>query len=345
MPKESIFKSSLRAFFISISVLLGFFVVFAIASSALFAPKPISPRPALSEILVYPDEHGKREELGDKAPIILRLNVHGVIGAGNLVAGKFSNLLFDANGELLPEGSVKAVLLDIDSPGGTVDDSFEIYRMVKAFKEELNIPVYAYVHGLCASGGMYIASSADKIYAAPYSVIGSVGVISGTAFNYTGLMKTYGVEAKTLKQGLHKDDLNPFRPWTADEGQERVALLEALYTQFIDTVVAARKKLTAQQLRTELGASVFIAAKAQELGYIDEGDKTYGQTLHDLATAAGITGKYRVIRLKPATNFYENVFGENKAPGGKIDHVIHLGKKVASELQNGALYYYNPDEN
>src|SRR5690606_9333623 len=128
----------------------------------------------------------------------------------------FRAQLMESREGIFEKSPVVALLLHIQSPGGTVIDADGIYRAIKAYKAQHNIPVYAYVDGLCASGGMYIAAAADKIFASDVSLIGSVGVISPPTFNFTKTMEKLGIEALTLSAGIGKDDLNPFRPWKAD---------------------------------------------------------------------------------------------------------------------------------
>ena len=100
-----------------------------------------------------------------------------------------AQLIDTIDGEINKD-QVKGLLLAINSPGGTVDDSDGIYRLVQEYKSRLKIPVYAYVDGMCASGGMYIACAADKVYASDASLVGHVGVILRTIFNSLNSWKT-----------------------------------------------------------------------------------------------------------------------------------------------------------
>src|SRR5690606_22323692 len=115
----------------------------------------------------------------------LQINVHGVIGdAKSGIDTKMAqNILLDSRTGDFKNERGKGILLHMNTPGGTVVDSDNIYRMLKTYKERYKVPVFAFVDGLCASGGMYISCAADKVYAGPASIIGSVGVIIGPFFN------------------------------------------------------------------------------------------------------------------------------------------------------------------
>ena len=92
-------------------------------------------------------------------------------------------------------------------------DADGIYRAIKHYKEQYQVPVIAYVDGLCASGGMYIACAADKIYATDVSLVGSVGVLFPSFMNFSKLLDTVGVQSLTISSCKGKDDMNPLRPW------------------------------------------------------------------------------------------------------------------------------------
>ena len=149
------------------------FIIVAMGVSHMMQPD-IYPR--RGQPVIAPDATGMRNLLPSSAPVILRINVHGIIGEPHLNQDEFENLLLDSQEGMFHNNRVKGVLLHINTPGGTAIDSDGIYRALMKYKATYEIPIYAYVNGICASGGMFIASAADKIYATPESMIGSVGV-------------------------------------------------------------------------------------------------------------------------------------------------------------------------
>ncbi len=339
--RESIVAGTLRAFFKSIATILGIALgvgFIAIGVSALMGPNMTPPK---SQPLLMPDAQGNRAMLSGSAPVILRLDFHGVIGVGNLTSEKVENILLDSQEDFLKDGRVKAILLHMDTPGGSASDSDTIYRALMAYKKKYNIPIYAYVDGLCASGGMYISSSADKIYSSHSSIIGSVGVIMGPNFNFADAMTKYGVSALTLTEGKDKDALNPFRPWKPDEDATLKDVIASLYDQFITIVSEARPKLTKELLTNTYGAHVFIAKEAEQNGYIDEWNSNYSEAVQALAAAAQIEEEdhYQVIQLLPPRAFLGD-FAQTFAPVKILNSF--LGKGDLSELNGKFLYYYQP---
>lgn len=137
---------------------------------------------------VLADADGKRKSLSSE-PVILRINLNGVIGLDGLEQEHIRNLLIESREGLLENDLVKGVLLYMQTPGGTVMDADGIYRAIKAYKAQYKVPVYAYVDGMCASGGMYISAAADKVLASDVSMIGSIGVIAPSILNVSQLLE------------------------------------------------------------------------------------------------------------------------------------------------------------
>ncbi len=163
----------------------------------------------------------------------------------------------------------KAVVLRIDSPGGTPVQSAEINaEMARLRSEYPNKPLLVVINELCASGGYYVAVAADTIYANPASIIGSIGVRMD-GFGFVDAMQKLGVERRTLTAGENKALLDPFLPRDAQQVAHLQAMLDDVHQQFIDAVQLGRgDKLSATaDLYTGL---VWSGAQAKDLGLIDE---------------------------------------------------------------------------
>lgn len=342
--RESVFLSAVRSFCCMVGGLLGVFlavIIIIFAVSALSGPNLSAPS---SDVTIAPDANGCRKPLSGNVPVILRLNVKGVIGVDDLTTERFQNLLYDSREGLFENNRVKAIFLHVNTPGGTAIDAAGIYQCIMDYKKKYNIPVYAFVDGLCASGGMYVCAAADKIYATSGSVIGSVGVILGPNFNVSDLMAKIGVQALTITQGKDKDALSPFRPWREGEDCSLVKITKDLYDQFVTTVVAGRPELNREKLVNDYGAQVFLAPTAQELGYIDLSGSDYSQTMKDLVAATNIGEMdYQVYDLSQPKNFF-SALAQNKFSllSGKVHHVIPMGPYMTSELSGKLLYLYQP---
>lgn len=167
--------------------------------------------------------------------------------------------------------AIKAVVLRINSPGGSPAASQEMYRAVKKLAEKKS--VICSMGDVAASGGYYVAAACDQIYANGSTVTGSIGVIS-QYLNYGVLAKKLGVETQTLKSGKFKDAGNPARPITPEERKLFQQLISDIYNQFVDDVAAGRKgkskKLTRAQVVKLADGRVYTGRQALNNGLIDK---------------------------------------------------------------------------
>jgi len=307
-PHESIFLGSVRSFFRALFALLGISLgcgIIVILSALVLGSNYY---PIKTEPIIAPNAEGERTPLSSFTPVILRIDLHGEIGKDDLTTEKFESLLIDSRSGFLGRDRVKGILLHLDTPGGSVIDTDGIYRALLHYKERYQVPVYAYIDGFCASGGMYVACAADQIHATYPSVIGSVGVLMRPAFNFFETMNKVGVSALTLTEGKDKDALNPFRAWKPNEESSLKGILSALYERFVTIVSTARPKLTKEELVQEYGAHVFIAEKAAALGYIDKAGSDYSIALQALLKAANLLNvPYQVVQLKLKHSLLEEI--------------------------------------
>ncbi len=340
IAREPIFRSTLRSFFATLAIIIGIgfgCIVVAIAATAF--TNTIS-FPSLSQATLAPNAQDLILAKPSNTPVILRINLHGVVGLDGLSSSKINDLLIDSRNQFMDGKLIKAIFLHINTPGGMATDSQVIYQKIKDYKNRYQVPVYAYVEGLCASGGMYIASAADKIYSTSSSTIGSVGVRMGPIFNFCDGLDKLGIKALTLTAGKNKDTLNPFRPWTETEGKEMQELINQNYVQFLAAVTEGRPRLSKEKLVAEYGAQVFLGPEAEKLGYVDNGDATYGQALQDLVRACNIDGdNYQVVQLSSPTPLFSSIQNKLKAKENFLEEMHPL---FAKEFRGRALFLYVP---
>lgn len=324
---ESVFMSSLRAFFVALFGVLGIlaaliavgFIFYGISST-------VEEETFSSKVKILPDAKGKRAKLGSSVPVLLQITIDGQIGLDKLTGKSIEDILLDSREDAFKDSRVKGLLLVINSPGGGVIDSDLIYRCIKQYKERYKIPVFAYVNGLCASGGYYIACAADKIYSSGVSLIGSIGVLSWPPFmNVVDGLEKLGVSALTVTAGKGKDQMNPFRVWHPDEQQHYQTLINFYYDTFID-IVSSSRNLPKEKLIQDLGAKVLPAPEALAMGLIDENSSTRAQVLAELAKAAKIEGKYQVVGFETKSWWKKLVKEGSSSPllTGKIKHELSL---------------------
>ena len=189
--------------------------------------------------------------------------------------------------------SVKAILLNVDSPGGGVAVSQEIYTEVKRLREKKDKIVVAYLSSTGASGAYYISCAANKIVANPGTIVGSIGVIAEWV-NYADLLEWAKLKNIVFKTGEFKDTGSPTRPITDNEKKYFQGLIDDMYVQFVEAVAAGRK-LDLQAVRAMADGRVFTGRAAKERKLIDE-TGNFQDAVDLTAKLAGISGKPRLIR-------------------------------------------------
>ena len=173
------------------------------------------------------------------------------------------------------DSRIKAILLRINSPGGTVTGSDIVYQRLSRFRAEHGTPIVAQLMDVAASGGYYIALSADEIVAHPTTITGSVGVLF-TAFSAQDLLAKIGVQDETVKTGAKKDIASPLRKMTPEERQLLQALIGEMQARFVELVRERRPSLTPEAANLMMDGRVFSAAQALDgrlvdrIGYLDD---------------------------------------------------------------------------
>lgn len=203
---------------------------------------------------------------------------------------------------------VKAIVVRIDSPGGGVAPSQEIYNAVKRVRKEKNKTVIASMGTVAASGGYYIAVATDRILANPGTLTGSIGVIMQLA-NFQELLEKIGVKNVVVKSGKFKDIGSPFRPMQEEDRKLLQLVMDDVHRQFIDAVAEGRS-LDLAEVEQLADGRVFTGQQAKSILLVDDiGD------LHDAIKLAGelggIEGEPRVMETsKPFSfrNLLENTF-------------------------------------
>src|SRR5262245_34756953 len=175
------------------------------------------------------------------------------------------------------DDSVRGILLEIDSPGGGVTDSDEMYRMLRQFRSDHpRVRILALFGDIAASGGYYVACAADRILARRSSITGSIGVIM-SAWNFTDAAKKLGVEQVAIKSEHtpFKDILSPTRPMTDAERTMLTGIVDELYAQFVDVVAAGRPQLDRAEVQALATGAIYSARQALANKLVDEiGDAT-----------------------------------------------------------------------
>ena len=163
---------------------------------------------------------------------------------------------------------IKAVILRINSPGGTVTASDILYHEIRAFREKRKIPIVAAIMDLGTSGGYYVAVAADKIVAHPSAITGSVGVIMVT-LNARGLLEKVGIEPTTIVSGPKKAMGSPFRAVTEEERRIFQGLIDSFHARFIHVIDEGRSELDRDTIQRLADGRILTAQQAKDAGLID----------------------------------------------------------------------------
>jgi protease IV len=200
---------------------------------------------------------------------------------------------------------IRAVVVRIDSPGGSVGPSQEILGAMQRLQKKKH--VLASMGSIAASGGFYIAMGGEKVFANPGTLTGSIGVISEFP-NVSGLLKWAGVEMRTITAGKLKDSGSPFREMSTEERSYFQSMLDDVHAQFIGAVAEARK-LPEAEVRKIADGRVFTGRKAKELKLVDELGGLQ-DAAREAGKMAGMQGEPRLEYPSKDRPFFRAMFGD-----------------------------------
>jgi protease-4 len=188
------------------------------------------------------------------------------------------------------DNDISGVILRINSPGGAVGPTQEIFSEIKKLKKVKK--VYVSMGSVCASGGYYIASTGDKVFANPSTITGSIGVIMQQTV-VEDLMKKIGVEANTIKTGPLKDTGTPFRKMRDDERKYLQGVIDSIYEQFINDVAEGRK-IPIEKVKQLADGRIYTGLQAKEAGLVDSMG-TFYDVVDDMKKVLNIKGKPSLV--------------------------------------------------
>ncbi|PLT32275.1 signal peptide peptidase SppA [Bacillus sp. V5-8f] len=250
-------------FFVSIGTSIATSLFFAdtdellnemFASDQEFMEEVMEGEDELNKIAVF-DVDGVIQDTGETNPIM---------GAGGYDHRAFMDKLQMAK----DDRSIKGIVLHVNSPGGGVVESAEIHDKIKEIQKDTKKTVFISMGSMAASGGYYISAPADKIFASPETITGSLGVIM-QGYNYEELAKKYGVEFVTIKSGPYKDIMSPNREMTAEERKILQSMINNSYDQFVK-IIADGRNMPEDKVRKLADGRIYDGRQAKEANLIDE---------------------------------------------------------------------------
>jgi protease-4 len=248
----------------------------------------------LSIIIVLAVDWGGAGKEGERGIHTAVVQLDGLIGPGTDASAARINASLRA---AFKDSTTKGVVLEINSPGGSPVQAQNIYDEIWRLREKYpRIPIYAVVEDICASGGYYVASAADRIYVTRASIVGSVGVRMDS-FGVTGLMKKLGVQRRLLTAGKNKGLLDPFLPEDPKQKAYVQGMLDQIHEQFISDVRRGRGKRL-KETPDMFSGLVWTGQQGVALGLADG----YG-TLHSVAR--DVIKADRIVDYTQKENFAE----------------------------------------
>jgi len=221
--------------------------------------------------------------------------------------------------------SIKAVVLVVDSPGGAVGSSQEIYRALEKLRKEK--PLIVSMGNVAASGGYYISVPANVIYANPGTITGSIGVIIQHV-NVKSLLNRVGVKVENIKSGKNKDILYPNNDLTDEQKKLLEDTVKDVYEQFLDAIVKYRP-IKKEKLREYADGRIFSGRQALKLGLVDKLGNVQ-DALEEARKLANLKkGQYQIIELTDDKGFLDKLLGSDL--GEKINNLL--------SIKNTGIYY------
>ncbi|MCH8261061.1 MAG: signal peptide peptidase SppA [Planctomycetes bacterium] len=233
------------------------------------------------------------------------------------------------------DSKIKAIVLRINSPGGTVTASDVVYREIQHFKRTTKKPVVVLMSDLATSGGYYIACAGDEIIAHPTTITGSIGVIIQT-FNFSEGMRRIGIKADAITSGPNKAAGSPFEPMPAEHRALLQGLVDEFYDNFVAIVTESRPNLSPADLEWITDGRVVTGRRAAEVGLIDStGD------LRDAFEAAkrraGLTAA-KLVKYHRPLEYVGSAYARSPAANPQIN-MLQLNLNAGPLLEQSGFYY------
>ncbi|MCM3637138.1 signal peptide peptidase SppA [Sporosarcina luteola] len=230
--------------------------------------------------------------------------------------------------EILNDQTIKGIVLSVNTPGGGVVESSDIYDAIKAIQIEREIPVYVAMGGLAASGGYYVSAPAEKIFVHPETITGSIGVIMESV-NYAKLAEKYGIDFNTIKTGPYKDIMSGSREMTEEEHNMLQEMINDSYERFV-AIVAEGRNMSTEQVKKVADGRIMNGRQAIDSGLADDFGKM-GDAIDALKTD---------YELENATVFeYAPMDSFGSLFGVKVGNLF--GRNIESELIGKLLSDYD----
>lgn len=248
------------------------------------------------------------------------VHIEGTIGEDSETYNQ--QYIVDTISAMIENDDNKAMILYVNTPGGGVYESDEIYMKVKEYQETTGRPVYSYMASQATSGGYYISAPADKIIANRNCWTGSIGVTMGTIFDISGLLEKYGISTETMTSGANKSMGSMTEPLTEEQRNIMQSMIDESYDQFVG-IVAEGRNLSEEYVRTIADGRIYTAKQAENLKLIDGITATYDEAVEQMMEDNDLYG----------CSVYDFKYEEDP---GLLGSMIESVEKLASAAEDGS---------
>lgn len=277
-----------------------------------------------------------------KEPYIGTIYVEGTIGSGTsdyfgIPIGYQHEWTLKQIDELISDENNKGLILHVNSPGGGVYESDELYLKVKEYQQTTKRPVYAYFGSMAASGGYYISASADKIVANRNCWTGSIGVTIGTLFDFSQLLENYGVKSKTITSGPNKAMGSNYDELTPEQLTIFQSLIDEAYAQFTG-IVAEEREMDIDTVKKIADGRIYTAKQALENGLVDK-IASFDDAKADMVSEYSLED-CKVVDLEYTDNsFFGTLFGKLNLKSIKQTSDLNVLMKIVEDNNSFPVSY------
>lgn len=213
------------------------------------------------------------------------LYIEGTIGSSD---GQYNHqYVIDTLDGMMENRNNRGLILYVNTPGGGVYESDEVYMKIKEYQETTGRPVYSYMASQATSGGYYISAPADRILANRNCWTGSIGVTMGTLFDISGLLEKYGIKSETITSGANKSMGSMTEPMTEQQRQIMQSMIDEAYEQFVG-IVAEGRDLSVDYVKSISDGRIYTAKQAKDIRLVDEVVNTYDEALEMMRNDCGL---------------------------------------------------------
>lgn len=294
-------------------------------------------------IAILGSKYGSGDGTGNSYPsddFIAQVDVKGTIAANSNSTGLFGsvqeynhNWTVNTIDELIDEDSNKGLLLYVNTPGGSVYETDELYLKIKEYREKTKRPVYAVMGNIAASGGYYISAPADKILANRNTWTGSIGVTMGDIMDFSELMQRYGIKANSITSGPNKAMGSNLHPMTDEQRAIFQSLVDEAYEQFAG-IVAEGRHMDIAQVKKIADGRIYTAKQAKAVNLVDE-ICTYDEAVAMMKKDNKLKGVELVNLNKKSDSMFSGLFGKVDIANLKLNILGSTKRTVADEIIGG----------